>query len=511
MSKEQQISTSSDKSDSYFLFILYTVSIVCGAVLMALEIAGGRLLSPFFGSSVYVWGSIISVFLIALSGGYYFGGILADKKPNLDLLGLIIVGSGVLILLIPPSVSSVVRFSYSSGMGNYGALFVSLVLFSLPSLGLGVVSPYVVRLGMYEVERLGKIVGRFYSVSTFGSIIGTLGSTFVLIPLFGVRKIIFSLGIVLLVLASLIFLTRYMFKTAVAALVLCVIVLVSSVYFTPEMALSLERGRTVYSKESMYNNLAVVDAYDGLRYLMFNETEQSAMNETMPNDHIWPYTYVMTAAADYYKPNAKKELLIGLGGGTIPKYTLDKRPNVSMDSVEIDPEVIKVAQNYFFMDDSPRLKNVVEDGRVYLKDKKNEYDVILIDAYNRQSIPFHLTTREFFEELSNALKPDGVVVFNVVAGIEGKHGIFLKSLLKTSDRVFSSRRIFQAEFRNSPEDMNNLILVVSKKELPSEGVLAGAKEYTDPIDLSNSIVLTDDYAPVENLAVSIMTKDNLPQ
>lgn len=494
------------KDTGLYLMILYTISIICGATLMSLEIAGGRLLSPFFGSSVYVWGSVISVFLIALSIGYYYGGILSDKKPELNTLGYVIAVSGLLMFFIPFLLPSLVDFAYDVEMLNYGALFVAMGLFFLPSVGLAMVSPYIVKLGMHQdTHKVGKLVGKFYAVSTFGSIVGTLGTTFVLIPMFGVRQMIYAMGTILVLLTVLVFIFNKKFRETTACLLIISLALTFSVLYKPRMALSVERGDVIYERETLYNNLSVVDGWDGLRYLLFNETEQSAMSHIDTSRHIWPYTYLMTAAADHYRPKAKRELLIGLGGGTIPKYTYDKRPNVKMDTVEIDPAVVNIAKEYFYLKDNDRIRNYADDGRVFLQNKKDLYDVVLIDAYNRQSIPYHLTTKEFFHELANAMKPDGVVVFNVVAGVEGENGKFLKSLLKTINQVFKNRKLYFAENRDSLEQLNNLILVVSNGELKGDEV-DGFKAYTGQIDTGNSLVLTDDYAPVENLAASIMMK-----
>lgn len=503
MAKQQQ--KTKNQNENFYIFSLYGISVICGAALMALEIAGGRMLSPFFGSSVYVWGSIISVFLTALSVGYYYGGILADKQPNLTTLGLVIGLSGVLVFLVPFMLPFMVSFAYGAKLGAYGALVVSILLFCLPSIGLGMVSPYIVKLGVLEASKVGKLVGRFYSVSTFGSIIGTLGTTFILTPIFGVRKVIYAIGILLIILTVLIFIFHKMFqKTAV-----CLLLLFSGTYmalvYPPGMALYAAEGQMLYERESLYNNLAVVDDPNGMRYLLFNETQQSAMRQDRPEEHIWPYTYLMTAAADYYRPKSGRELLIGLGGGTIPKYTDVARPQVKMDTVEIDPEVLRVAKEYFYLKENEQIHNYVDDGRLFLQDKKNLYDVVYIDAFNRTGIPFHLTTTEFFQQLAKAMTPDGAVVINVVSGVEGENGKFFKSLLKTVDQVFENRKFFLAESRPGPEYINNIILVASNGNLSGDQV-NNFTVYKDKVNLDQAIVLTDDYAPVDTLAASIMMK-----
>lgn len=486
------------------IWILYVISVLCGGVLMAVEVVGGRLLSPYFGSSVYVWGSIISVFLIALSAGYYLGGVTADRKPSIVLLAGFIAVSGLLILLIPLLVSPLVKIAFNAGFGNYGALFVALLLFFLPSLGLGMVSPYVVKLGMKEADRLGNLVGMFYAISTFGSILGTFLTTFIFIPVFGVREIITASG-TLLVLLSIIVLLTHRFLLAGTTVIFFLIANLTVTYFLSSgIAESYQGKEVLYSKETLYNNLAVVDNNQGYRFLMFNETQQTVMQKSAPAKHIWPYTRLMDYSVEKYKPDASKILLIGLGGGTIPKYSLANRNNVAFDAVDIDPEVIRVAEDYFNLPADSRLNKIAADGRMFLKGKEKQYDVIMVDAYNRLGIPFHLTTKEFFETIAQALKPGGIVIFNVVSSIEGEYSPFFKSMLYTITQVFPNYRLFESETTN-PNKIDNLILVVSKNTLPPAEEMPVGKEYVSPIDLTDAVLLTDNYAPVEKLAVKILT------
>lgn len=485
------------------VWILYITSVICGAILMALEIIGGRLLSPFFGGSVYVWGSIISVFLIALSSGYYLGGIAADKRPSLAFLAAYIAAAGLLIIFIPPMVFPLVQAAFAIGLGNYGTLVVAMLLFFLPSLGLGMVSPYIVKLGIKESSRLGNLVGKFYAVSTLGSIIGTLATTFVLIPWFGVRYIILALGIILVILAATILILQRFLPQGILVFCLLLIALFGITLPVSNAAEGSKSTDRIYEKETMYNNLAVEDN-GALRYLMFNDTEQSVINKYNFGEHIWPYTKLMNAAAEYYQPGARRVLAIGVGGGTVIDSFLAQKKDITVDAVDIDPEVITVAHEYFNMPYSPWLKTAADDGRAFLRGKKNLYDVIMVDAYNRSNIPFHLTTKEFFEEMAGALRPGGIVVFNIVSSIEGESSPFFKSLLCTAQQVFPENRIFQAE-TDQPTEQDNLILVASRAKLASPGRLADRPEYKRKIDLSKAVVLTDDYAPVEILALKVMT------
>lgn len=172
---------------------------------MALEILGSRLLQPVFGSSVlFVWGSLIGVVLSALSAGYYLGGELADVKPDFQVLSVVIFGAGLFIIGLPAVAPLVLDLIVKLNLGDrYSPLLASTLLLGLPSLLLGMVSPFAIRLATKSFRKLGKVSGNLYALSTLGSIAGTFLTVFVLIPEFGVNRIILSLGVTLLIVAFL--------------------------------------------------------------------------------------------------------------------------------------------------------------------------------------------------------------------------------------------------------------------------------------------------------------------
>lgn len=188
----------------------------------------------------------------------------------------------------------------------------------------------------------------------------------------------------------------------------------------------------------------------------------------------------------------------------MPKALLAKDKDIKVDAVEIDPEVIRVASEYFGMPRTSRLNVAAMDGRMFLQEKDGKYDLIMLDAYNRLFIPYHLTTKEFFAEMSSALKPGGVIVINVISSPEGEYSTFFKSLLFTAKQVFPEWRIFMAENRKMAET-NNLVLVLSRSRLDSVDRLADFNEYRKPFDFTSSVIFTDNYAPVEILAAKLMS------
>lgn len=179
--------------------MIYIVVFLCGALVMSFEILGSRVLAPNFGSSVFVWGSLISVFLAGLSLGYYAGGRIADRNPSTRKLAVIIFVPAALFLTFPFYATHVSDWIFMKDLGiRLSPLLASLMLFFLPSVFLGMVSPYTVKLMICSLHTSGSTVGSLYALSTLGSIVGTLVTSFYLIAMAGVKMLIMGHGVVLL-------------------------------------------------------------------------------------------------------------------------------------------------------------------------------------------------------------------------------------------------------------------------------------------------------------------------
>ncbi len=198
--------------------IIRLVVFLCGAIVMSFEILGSRVLAPNFGSSVFVWGSLISVFLAGLSAGYYLGGKLADINPSSRKLGAMILVPAALMILFPVYANPVSDWIFMKDLGiRFSPLLASLVLFFLPSVFLGVVSPYTAKLMICSLHTSGRTIGALYALSTFGSIVGTLLTSFYLITVAGVSSLIVGQGVLLVLIAIPLFFLRLSCETGVAA------------------------------------------------------------------------------------------------------------------------------------------------------------------------------------------------------------------------------------------------------------------------------------------------------
>ncbi len=499
---------------------LFLSVFVSGAVVMALELLGSRLLAPVFGNSIFVWGSLIGVVLAALSAGYYLGGRLADLKPEFQSLSIIIFAAAILVLALPSIAPSLFDLVIKLNIGDrYSPLLATTVLLGPPSLLLGMVSPYGIRLAAKTYKKLGKVSGNLYALSTLGSIVGTFLTVFVLIPEFGVNKIIVALGVTLLVVAFL----GLGFRMKILVLLILVIV----PFAAPSMvnrrltvaAYTLALGDSIYETDTPYHHLVVADSYDPahqsyIRILILDDNLHSAMDLKDPTRTVFAYT-------DYFhigvllNPSMTRVLFIGGGGFTGPKSFLRDYPNVTVDVAEIDPEVIRVAEQYFAVNASnPRLHIYNEDGRIFLQKTNEKYDLVVLDAYSKSYVPFHLMTTEFFGEVANHLTQKGSVILNLISGISGDRSQLLEAEAKTMHGVFQNVYVFPVRGSDYQEPQNIILVATLDSTLLSEADfkhLASAtpivrvpamKDYVTnyfTLGSSDAPVLTDNFAPVETL------------
>lgn len=491
--------------------ILELIVFISGGVLLALEIVASRVVAPYFGNSVYVWGSLIGVFLAALSLGYFLGGRIATLWPSPGpFLGLIFA-SGAAIYPIPHVAAQVLG---SIAAHDYGPradpLLGSVALFFLPSALLGTVSPYAVRLRAQSVEAVGNVAGMLYALSTLGSILGTLLAAFVLISALGVRAIIQILGATEMGLAvvGLLWARRARAGAGMAAGIALVVALAHT---APP-----DSPDTVYARDSIYHRITVSD--DGsLRYLKLDRYWQSARDRSAPLRTVFQYTDYLHLPL-LFDPEAHRVLFVGLGGGTAPGRFYHDYPGVAIEIVEIDPEVVVTARRYFDLPQDSRLVVHVQDGRLWLRRTPERYDVIILDAYLIDTIPFHLATREFYETAAARLAPHGVVASNVIGALRGPGSRLFRAIYKTVRSVFPQVYVFPVN-GELPQALQNIILIgtsgpfLSRDEILAQAQAARAAGraripslvrdagdlFDGPIDTRDVPLLTDDFAPTDLL------------
>ncbi|GIW68787.1 MAG: hypothetical protein KatS3mg100_281 [Candidatus Parcubacteria bacterium] len=501
-----------------FPFVVF----VTGACVLIIEIVAVRALSPYYGNTIFTVSSVISVVLAALSVGYHIGGNLADRLPSPQRFFGIILASGVLVLAVHfLSVLTLPILGIALSPVN-GPLVASLLLFFLPALLLGILSPYAIKLhsAYAPAQGIGSVSGSIFFWSTLGSISGSLLTGFVLIPKLGVDLIFISTGITLCTLGLIPLIVFSDNKNLLAKTALVVIVLVGAAMFINSQAYSA----ALYHKDGIYEKITIYDSQQQgrpVRVLQQDRSSSGAMflDTNDPTDLAYEYTKYY-ALYKLFQPDVRSALVIGGGAYSIPKALLAELPNVIVDVAEIEPSLYPLAQQYFSVKGTPRLHNHITDGRHLLRDTNQTYDVIFSDVYSSLfSIPAHFTTREFFSLAKEKLAPNGVFIANIIGDLSRQQPSLLFSEIKTFQQVFPNSYFFAVETPKNTHTQNiifvgyNSIRIVDMESVevtrsahPLIRSLPSQTINLERYELSPYPILTDNYAPVEYLTAEVLAR-----
>jgi spermidine synthase len=496
-------------------YILEAIVFTCGAVVMVLELVGSRVLAPYLGTSIIVWTSLIGVILGCLSLGYWYGGRLADRRPDYKTFSRIIFIAGILIGFVAFLKEHILTVLQNAFLDiQVGAPVATLILFGLPSILLGMVAPYAVRLKMGDVNHSGETVGNLYAVSTVGSITGTFAAGYYLIAFFGSTKILIMLSLVL-VLTSLLPATEKKGRIQKAGVVLFLLAGLAAAH-----AYDAARERNgFFDVDTRYNRVWIYETthpvtQKPIRALVTSPGEiQSAKLMDGSDDLALTYTKYYRLAR-HFNAAISESLLIGGAGYSYTNDYLKKYPDAKIDAVEIDPGMTDLARKHFDLVDNARLQIIHEDGRTFINRSAKRYDAIFCDAFTSlYTIPFQLTTKESVTTMYNLLNDNGLVLVNIISAIEGEEGMFLRAEYATYKSVFPQVWLFPVSAPGNGRLVQNIMLVAlkSRKQVSFNSrntELAGYLSHVWIYPIRSDIpVLTDDLAPVDNYIVRMIHKN----
>lgn len=479
-------------------WFLYATAAVTGAAVMIVEILGARMLSPYIGTSHFVWTAQIAVTLVALACGYYAGGRLADRSQNLATLywGLL-AAAGWLV--------GIVRFcepvAYACLDLNLvvGSLLAAAILFFVPLALLAVTGPFLVRVLTAEVSGVGGQVGRLTAVGTLGSFVGTLLISYAMLPLLPNSRSMQLTALALALLGAVYFLCFR--RRAVAATAVMLILGGGAAWLAGRAPAPVHAHATeVFSGNSPFGEIKVFDYNPSFR-LYANDNLTQNVYDPARGQSAYLFTHMLAGLARAYTANVRDVLCIGLGVGLVPMDFVHDGARV--DAVEINPAIVPVAEKFFGLDPA-RMTIAIDDGRHFLNRCDRQYDVVVLDAFLGDSSPSHLMTREAFQAMRRVLRPGGTLVINVYpARLEPGRDFFPASLVDTLRTVFPGVRVHEAAQqlfiaatdRAQPEFVHAPDFARMHPAIAGEARAAFANRvYLEP---GHGQVLTDDFNPVE--------------
>ena len=491
---------------------LYLTEFFAGMSVMAVELGASRLLAPYFSSSQIVWTIIIGTIMIAMALGNLYGGRQADRDPNPDRLYRRILIAAVWIGLIPAlgkyvilGVSALLIFSVNSNLLIWAGFASCMLIFVFPLFLLGTVTPSLVKVTVDSLDDSGRTVGRLGACNTIGSILGTFLPTFVTIPAVGTAVTFLIFSGVLLVIALIYFLSE---KTKLRAVIIALILFILCLIFGRSTAFAFWENDLSYEGESVYNYLQVRE--DDERVILSTNVLFGVQSVKMKEGGLTGmyYDYALAGPVMTGK-EAPRILVLGNGSGTFASQCLEYFPGCSAEGVEIDGRITQLAWDYF---DMPQAVQVTEyDGRAFLQAIDGQYDVILVDAYQDITIPFQMSSVEFFTLVREHLAEGGVMAVNINMRSDGE-GSINQYLCDTIASVFdevacvdvpgsTNRELFACLGETPAARLEKGAALLENEEL--RALAARVRGRLVPYE-SGGLLFTDDRAPVELLGMRMI-------
>lgn len=469
-------------------YFQYFSIFISGAVVLIIEIGGTRIMAPFFGSTIFVWSSLITTTLGFLALGYFLGGRLADRHPEAVWFYGILILSGASAFYLLKVNQFILVFGDQFGIRG-GPLVASTLLFGLPLFLLSMLGPYVIRLRAQDKEHIGHVSGLVFGISTAGSLVGALLAGFYLIPNLSLTSVFtWTLTIVMIIGIIGLCIEHSNKRLAVGAIIL----LLSALFIPSGVVQDTKMSSIIHTESSFYSDIKIVEL-PASRSLITGGFAQSVFGlngEPLP-DYLREFKRVLS----HWQKDADV-LVLGFGAGSFAKI-ID--PSYRADYVEIDKAVVDMAKEYFDFALDYNDNMIISDARAYLRSTDKKYDVIIIDLYNGNAIPFYVHTKEALDIIKSRLKPQGVVFSNMIGTPDDE---FISSMVATLRASFANV-VVSAE----SEELSNILAYASAdKSFKFEP--SGAYRQIE-IDTASSRVITDDRNNTEILAskhASTLTK-----
>jgi predicted membrane-bound spermidine synthase len=474
--------------------IYFLLSFVEGGSVMAAELLGAKMLAPYFGSSLYVWATVLAITLGGLAAGYFAGGIASYKSKNPLALFYVLLAAATFTVLMPFTSKFVL---WAVGLHSLipSVIFCATCILFPPVFMMGMVSPLIIRAITDDVEGAGKAAGAIYAISTVGGIIATFAFGFYVIPAFGLTFPSILTGIVLGIIPLYVLMRRKELVKSAGFFLLSAWACTVAFSKPPEGAI-----KVVYSAEGLLGQLMVFDypRYDEnkkvegySRWLFVNRISQtmydSLADENNSEEKYFTYVYRISEFADSM-PKGSRVLLLGLGGGSIAKKLSEK--GMVVEVCELDRRIAEIARNYFYLD--KKVNIIVDDARHYIKSCNKKYDLIIFDTFKGEDPPNHVFTQESLKETKKLMNPGAHVFVNSLGYIEGNIGKSMRSIYKT---FLASGFDVQVLPTDPDPNSRNMLFYASLEKVAADNRFVPRED----IDLADAVVLKDEYPVLDIL------------
>ncbi len=504
----------------------YTVVFIASGCTLILEIVAGRIIAPVVGVSLYTWTSVIGVVLAGISLGNYTGGVVADRWPGRRTLGVILALGGIISLAVLPLIRIMTDVTYPPDFSLVAKIVVmTAAIFFPPAFVVSMTTPVVIRLSLKDLMHTGGVVGRLYAVSTCGSILSTFLTGFVLIANFGTRSIVVGVGVALLLLAlafgGLLTEGRAEAMVSVSGIAILTLAVLGE-------GIRLNAFDSGCTRETNYYCIRVVPTeQDGrvVEELILDHLIHSFSDLNDPTYLHYPYEQIYGEMMDYVATQKPDFNVLQLGGGgyTTPRYIERLYPKANDVVIEIDPGVTQIDYQYMGLSPTAPVRTINEDARTGIRELQSDkkFELILGDAFNDLSVPYHLTTQEFDRQLSDLMTPDGFYLSMIIDKMEG--GRFIPSIVRTLQSVFPHVYVMSGSDSFHTPAQNTYVVAASKSPLDQRRLqqvrgqgpggssmthIMSESDMEDWLRQTNSVLLTDDYVPADNLLAPLFLERN---
>ncbi len=505
-------------------FVIFT----SGALIMVLEMVGARVMAPHLGTSVIIWTSLIGVVLACLAIGAWIGGRIADKTLSKNVLGRILAGAGAGCAITALG-HRFMGVAVTSALDNIylAAVVAALGLFALPAVLFGMVSPYIIRLRLADIETSGATVGRLYALSTTGSIVGTFLGGFVLISFFSSTHILLGVSAAMIALSLLVSFSGGPSTLMPRILILAAIPMIAA--FNTSQEQSLVQQGTPPPVETPHSNIRLMyGRTPDQRPVLYMATDpgyaQSGTYLDNYSELLFNYTKYYALGTVLF-PKAKNILMLGGGGYSVPKWLLAGHGGLDgdklrLDVVELDAGMTKLAKSSFGLPEDKRLQIFHEDARRFINANTTKYDLVFVDVFNSHySVPFHMGTVEAAQALRKSVAEDGAIIMNIISAFEGEDSYIFQGIYGALKQAFPEVLVFAVTPNTPLQNVQNFMVIALPKVRTD--ILSAINQQSgifsaNITQMFKSLItkqptldvspLYDDFAPVEKYAQALLKK-----